>query len=232
MQSVKNQTTVPLRAGAIFIGGWEDVLDYGGAMMTIVSDQYCEIEFYTSNDKNSSSVKTIEYTASNTIVTTDVALQSRYVYVTVRNTSGSNQTLLNFSMLYKNYPAIPNTRAQNVNISSGSIGNTGFNVNNFPQGTTQLWDAATLSNTDTSAVISLNTTACKQVTFFGNTSDTVTLTVQFSNDGTTFYSSEYNVALIGATDSGFTVSSSAFYVRLIASNIATSPIVTAFANYS
>ena len=122
--------------------------------------------------------------------------------------------------------------SQTVSIGSGSIANTGFNVNNFTQGTKTMWNASTVTNTtnENSSIIILNTTPTRQITFFGNSSASAVLTVMFSNDGSTFYASQYNVTANG--NFGFTVNSSAYYVQLQASGISSSSTITCFANYS
>jgi hypothetical protein len=101
MQSTSNQTYVPLNAGSIFIGKYDDVLMYDTADYTIYSDRSCQIELYQSNDKKNYVVSTYNYTATGTSVTNEFPLKQRYIYVTIRNTSGFNQTYLQFTMIYK-----------------------------------------------------------------------------------------------------------------------------------
>ena len=100
MQSINNQTYVPLRAGAIFIGQYEDVLDYQSADYTIKASTNSQVVFYQSNDKIYYSTTNYDYTSGQS-VTQSVALNQRYFYITVRNTSNVDQTLLQFTMIYK-----------------------------------------------------------------------------------------------------------------------------------
>ena len=98
MQSTNNQTNVPLRAGAIFIGSIDNVLNYDSAYYTIDSDQNCAVQFYCTNDKKNYNIIDYAYTPS-TVVVNNILLQQRYIYVTIRNSSSTDQTYLNFTML-------------------------------------------------------------------------------------------------------------------------------------
>lgn len=101
MQSVKNQTYVPLGSGHIFLGSYDDVLNYNTAYYTIHASTNCEVIVYQSNDKTNYTESTYNYTTSGTSVTQNVLLNQRYIYITVRNSSVNDQTYLQFTMIYK-----------------------------------------------------------------------------------------------------------------------------------
>ena len=147
MQSTNNQTNVPLRAGAIFLGGWDDALNYDGAYCSITSDQNCQLDVYQSNDKRLYTVTSTNYTGASGLQTYTQFLEQRYMYITVRNSSSNNQTLLNVSLIYKNNSSIEGTvnvanfpTSQNSNVfdSAGSnILSTGNAMNVFVTNTIQ-----------------------------------------------------------------------------------------------
>ena len=103
MQSLNNQSNIPLRANAIYIGSWDDILKYQNVQITLNADTNCEITYYTSNDKVFIENQTFAYNANDNYYNS-INSTSRYVYFTVRNLQNVNQTQFNFSVLYKDYP--------------------------------------------------------------------------------------------------------------------------------
>ena len=137
MQSVNNTTNVPLRAGAIYLGSNDDVLDYDSAYYSINADQNSQLEIYQSNDKKTYTITTYNYTGGAGIVVNDILLQQRYIYVTIRNSTGTNQTVLNFTMIYKNNGVIegavsvtnfPATQPVSGTVNSNVFDSTGANI--------------------------------------------------------------------------------------------------------
>ena len=157
------------------------------------------------------------------------------------NVIGSSSGSLNCNVTTSHLPvsvsdgsnnAITSTAsALDINIKSGSIANTSFNVGNFARGTVTMWSAASVANTDTSTAGNLSAVPYNILTIYGNSTATATLTLEMSNDGTTYYQSQYNIASTGG-DFGFALECSAYYVRLIASSIVTTSTISAFANYA
>jgi hypothetical protein len=101
MQSSNNHTDVPLTAGSIFLGKYDKVLNFANAYYSIVSDQDCQVVVYQSNDRTNYSTTVYSYDHTNGYVTQTTALTQAYVYLTVRNTTGTNQDVLHVSMIYK-----------------------------------------------------------------------------------------------------------------------------------
>ena len=292
MQSTNNQTNVPLRVGSIYIGQNDDVLNYNSACYSIISDQNCQIELYQSNDKKTYSVATVNYTGGAGLVTNEVQLAQRYIYVTVRNSGTVNQTLLNFTLIYKTNGVV-NVTNTTLNVadtvaegylgtlvSSGihvtntslnvadtvaegylaTLASAGVNVTNttlncadtvaegylatlvssgvkvisFPTTNTGgvLWNGSTVSDTNTS--LSVNMTGCfKNVyTVMAISSDVSTLTVQYSPNNSTWFNTTnvLNVPFAGSLALDF--QTSAGYIRLIASGIPSTSIISAWINHT
>ena len=100
MQSIKNSTTTPLAKGGIFFGSYDDVIPYSSIVLTINSDTTNEISVYASMDKKTTT-KTIYISPANEVKTFIISPSSLpYIYITVRNNSNTNQTLLNFCAMY------------------------------------------------------------------------------------------------------------------------------------
>ena len=103
MQSLKNSSNEPLRGSAIFIGSWDDILNYQNVQVTLNADSNCEITYYTTNDKVYIESVTYPYVSGSNYFNS-INSTSRYVYFTVRNTTTTNQDTFNFSVLYKLSP--------------------------------------------------------------------------------------------------------------------------------
>ena len=116
MESFKNSSTVPLPAGGVFIGTYEDVSSYESAVITVFSTTSCEILAFQSQDKK----KTYQQgfvSQANTLTTFFISpFKFPYIYFTCRNTESQNQSILNFNVSYKNVNQQINAGGQNVNI--------------------------------------------------------------------------------------------------------------------
>jgi hypothetical protein len=203
MESTLNNTVVPLLSGRIYIGTWEKSL-YNSAVITVLADTTTELICYQSLNKVQTQTTTFQ-TQAGRYFTYNINLNLPYVYFTVRNNSATNQTLLNFSVIYKNIPD-----------------------NN--KGTLQIWnDSASTGVNGVSSPIFLNQNSAN-MTFFGNVDGGTTLTFQISNDNINYYDSQYSLTASSAQDFGFSIpASSIFYARLKSSSDVT---ITAYANYS
>jgi hypothetical protein len=80
-----------------------------------------------------------------------------------------------------------------------------------------LWATVSTGAGGFSALADLTDVAPTNLTFYGNSNLPTTFTVQFSNDGTGWYSSQYTHILTTAGDWGFSIMASPFYVRLTSS---------------
>ena len=277
MQSTNNQTYVPLRAGAIYIGKYDDVLQFDNVSYTISTDQNCQIEFYQSNDKKKYNTTTYNYSSSSNYVTNEFIILQRYIYVTIRNTTGTDQTVMSFNMIYRNatgtiskdvsvnnFPASQNVElysdgyplestlgclrvalsdsngnalsstgtALNVYDSSviSQITTTNSYLSSIASGSANsgnLWNAVSVAPSNVSASFS-NGVYGSYVCLFGTSSMGTVLTVQYSQDNSTWYNSSNTISLsVGNFSLDFVTSSS--FVRLINSGGGTSTVTL---NYS
>jgi hypothetical protein len=86
-----------------------------------------------------------------------------------------------------------------------------------PRGGQTLWATLSTGVGGFSASADLANKPVLNLTFYGNSNSATTFTVQFSNNGTTWYSSEYTHTLVAPGDWGFSITASPFYVRLTSS---------------
>lgn len=138
MQSLNNSSNVPLRGSAIYIGSWDDILKYQNVQVTLNADSDCEITYYTSNDKVYIESVVYPYVSGSNYFNS-INSTSRYVYFTVRNTTSTNQTNFNFSVLYKDSPVSSGggissdvTIVGPVNLDGSVFVGGSVDVNNFP----------------------------------------------------------------------------------------------------
>ena len=230
----------PLRA---FIGKYETVTNYLSAIITVNTDTDCELIVFQSIDKINS-VSTSYNTVANTPFTQIVLLQSPYFYITLRNTNPSvAQTFLNLETIYRPTQVVaPAGVGSNVNIVSQSAGlalnstlttinSTLTTINQTLKGkaSTTLWNAATVENADVSAVAS-TVYATRVLSIFGTSSQPATLTLQLSNDGTNFFSTQSTINVDG--NFGFSLPCAFVSFRLVASEISTTSTISAFSTYA
>lgn len=137
---------------------------------------------------------------------------------------------------------------QDVNITNASLAITGsVDVNNFPasvavtnaditniynivnsRGSGTLWAGSATGAGGVSLAINLTSKNIKNISFMGNCDASTLLTVQFSNDGTTYYDSQYSFNLSSSGDVGFNLSCCPNYLRVKSSNNVTASL---YANY-
>ena len=111
-----------------------------------------------------------------------------------------------------------------INIKAGSIANTGFNVNNFPRGETILFNNTLTGVNGPSTAVNFTAISYRQFSLYGIVDGATVISVQFSNDNVTWYTSSYTVTMAGAGTFGITVQSSAYYVRVFSSNSVTATV--------
>jgi hypothetical protein len=184
MESTLNYSVIPLQANRAFIGRWEKVL-YTTATITLLADTTCEIVAYQSLNKTQEQT-TIFETLPNQYNTFNLLLDLPYIYFSVRNNTSVDQTLLNFSVIYKNVYLPPTITRR---------------------GSSKLFDYANLTGVNgvsSSADLALSST---NISFYGKVSATTNLTIQLSNDNITYYDSQYKVSLTNASDFGFNLPS-------------------------
>ena len=253
MQSLNNQSNVSLRANGIYIGSWDDILQYQNIQINLKASTNCQITYYESNDKVLINATTYSYVGNN-IYFNSINSTSRYVYFTVRNTTTVQQTNFNFSVLYKQSPTSNSVVGSDVNIvspvdGSGYVevvdmnnnydvsGNLNVNVTNTvdtdvygllnnQRQTAQVWAGVQVAQNETSASINPASTSYCNTTLscYGSSTESAVIGVQFSNDDTTFYTTQYQYTL-SAGDFGFSIPCSASAIRLKLLSSTTSTLV-------
>lgn len=246
MESTLNYSISPLESGRAYIGRWEKIL-YPTATITLLSDTVCEIVAYQSLNKTQEQTTTFE-TIANQYNTFNLDVNLPYIYFSVRNSTANNQTLLNFSVMYKDAYIPSNDVNNNVNITNTQIpvsqnGNWNIAVNNFPttqpisgsvsitaiaKGNSTLWDLVSTGINGTSSSLNLSNATQTNITFFGMVSGATNLIVQFSLDGTSFYSSQYSYNVSTAGEIGFNIQASPYYCRLLSTNDITAKIIATY----
>lgn len=123
----------------------------------------------------------------------------------------------------------------NVYDSSGNSKLNDIYLTLNSNGSVTLWNNQAILGTppSTSAIADLSTKRVANLTFYGTSGDgTGNITVQFSNDGTTFYDSQYVYGVVIAGHFGFNVPCSPKYVRLKSNAVTTSSNCYAYLNYA
>lgn len=93
------------------------------------------------------------------------------------------------------------------------------------RGSSTLWFGSPTGSNGVSLVVNLSSKNIKNISFMGYISGDTVLTVQFSNDNTTFYDSQYSYTLSTAGDVGFNLACCPNYLRLKSSNDRTATII-------
>lgn len=255
MESVNNKTFTALQAGRAYIGTYDKVDGYSSAVLSIISDQQCLITVYQSQNRTLEYATQYTYTTTGIQFTTTISLTAPYVYFVVRNEGGDAQTYLSFTVIYKTaYPTVGGGVGSNVNIfdSTGaeiladssnlrvklqavdgtliqSGGLKTYVVNPFTPAvqrtTVESWTNQSINTGDTSSLLDVRAISSTNLSVYGTSSDAGTIGVQFSDDGTTFYSTQYLTSTVNG-DFGFSCPMSAPYARLLWTGDSTT--ITAF----
>ena len=216
MESTNNLSFTPLEAGRAYIGTYDSVAAYGSANISVFADTDCQIFMYQSQNKTITYVTT--YTSSaNTQFTQSVALTAPYVYFVVRNSTATNQTVLNFTVIYRATAPSTSSLPTNVNIVSQSAGlalnstlvsidskldaglnvsvqNSSINTVNVNGNTCVIFHDGVLPVGKANAMyFQVGSIGYKQVSLFGNVSSLaggttpLNLTIAYSQDGSACY---------------------------------------------
>ena len=248
-ESVNNRTFTPLQAGRVFIGTYDTVIPFSTAVVSCLSDTECVISAFQSQNKVQTSQQTFNVEAG-VRFTTQIQISNPYLYFTVRNSSALiNGTQLSFTVIYHETQILSPSSGGDTNIfdSTGSpiVSTSGkLQVQDVTaeaslasidaklttsRGGQVLWATPSTGAGGFSESENLTGKAVVNLTFYGNSNLATVLTVQFSNNGTTWFSSQYTYTLTSGGDWGFSIPVSPFYVRLTSSaNVACNAIL----NYS
>jgi hypothetical protein len=225
-ESKLNTSIVPLNAKGLYIGQYENIAQYSSAVISIFSDTDTTISAYQSLNKQLSNVTIFNGTSniqSNFLINPIIL---PYIYFIVRNPTTTYQSVLNFSVCYKNasYPnEVPAT--SNVNIVSQSLPNLNVLINNENNINT-----AVVANGNSSAIwfndtftpgkaniisLAVGSQGFKQISIFGNVAAACNLTIAYSQDGSTWFNSSLGqIAFTEAADFSRDWTSSAYYIGI------------------
>jgi hypothetical protein len=156
------------------------------------------------------------------------------------NISDYQNTDTSGNVIVRSY--LSDTSGNNINSTDNKLnvydlsGNTVLNdiyLTLNSNGSVTLWNNVAITSGDTSLVANLSTKRVANLTFYGTSGDgTGNITVQFSNDGNTFYDSQYVYGVVIAGHFGFNVPCSPKYVRLKSTATTTSSNCSAYLNYA
>jgi len=198
-RSTLNSTFTPLGKGNSFLGQFEQVTQYATALLTIECDQIATLIVYTSSDLKT--ISTTEYTIpASTLTVKYINLTQPYFKVVLSNNTSSDMTVTNLETIYREV----------------SVANPMIEVNLLTRQSALLWNSAMINSDSVSSSIDLTGGAYSNQSFYGSISDGVVLAVQFSPDNVNWFtsSSVYNQG--GGGTFGFSLQSSAKYLRLYA----------------
>lgn len=199
MESKLNTSNVPLNSKGLFIGGYESVSEFSSIVISIYSDTANIISCYQSLNKQLANVSVFNSVPNvqSTFVISPVILP--YVYFTVRNNTETNQTVLNFSVSYKN---------------------AAYSISSKQSAT--IWDNAVVNPNDVSSnYINASLANNQSVSIFGSSSDATTITILVSNDNLTYYDTQYTYDAKASSDFGFSLVLPFKYLKLSSSGATT-----------
>jgi len=259
LRSTRNSSNTPLGPNNIFLGEVESVLPYASALISVSVSQPSLLTIYTSNDARIFNSSAYNIDPLDGVFSLSFTLFNQYFYLTVLNESGTAQTFSRIDTIYREIfiaPA-PSSTQSNVNIfdstgdsinsTSGSLDvnlkvinsdylvgdNLKVQVQNFPS-SDRVSGVLLAPNTSfaagaTSSSLALFSTDCRTISIFGTSSVAMTIAVQFSADGTNFFTSQYSTNVATASDFGFTFDAGANHIRLKRTDAGSASLVTAFA---
>jgi hypothetical protein len=120
VKSVNNASNAPLAGGRTYIGSYDNVLPFATAVILVNSDSNTQLTIYQSPDKSRTYTEIVNITGG-TPFTKVFNITSPFLYTTLRNTTGTAQTYLNYEVLYREVAVpTPASVGSNVNIFDSS----------------------------------------------------------------------------------------------------------------
>ncbi len=240
-----------------FTGEYESNLDKRYILINGYTESSDTIYIYNALDPNEGPIKTDTYTITGPQdIRIISAIKFRFIkFKIVSSTQSARRVydiyLLNSISDYQNTDEFGNVTVRNYTCDGqgNTITSTDNKLNVYDQsgnsalndiyltlnsnGSVTLWDDVAITSGETSAIADLSTKRVANLTFYGTSGDgTGNITVQFSNDGTTFYDSQYVYGVVIAGHFGFNVPCSPKYVRLKSTAVTSSSNCSAYLNYA
>jgi stress response protein YsnF len=232
--------------GSVFVGGTVDIsgqtviVDISGQTVDIsgqtvdISGQTVDISGQTvivdiSGQTVDISGQTVDISGQTVIV--DISGQAVDISGQTVDISGQTVDISGQTVIVDISGQAVDISGQTVDISGQTVDISGQTVvvsNLSNKGATILWSNALTGVNGFSSIADLSNINQLNLTFYGSVNGATSLVVQFSNDGTNFYDSQYSYTLSGSGNWGFNINSSPLYVRLKSTNSITA---YAFVNY-
>ena len=194
-------SNTPLNAGNSYLGKYIDIKNYSSAIISILGDTETRIDIYQSIDKQNTILETFNYTDINNTTQFIMQLSMPYAYITITNTTLVNQSNLIFCCKFtenelvsadSNSVEITNPFIQVKSYSTLAVQDSNVYSLLNTRGTSQLHNGAISAGNNTS-ILNLSSKKVKNLTIYGTQdSNSNELIVMFSNDGSTFYKSQYS----------------------------------------
>lgn len=125
--SKNNYSITPLNVGGAFLGNWDSVLPYSSAIITINSDQNCQLTIFTAMNTLNPIVNQYNTTA-NVPYVLELPLNYPYIKTYLINSASNNQTFLNFEIIYREQVIqIPQSETE-TNVNLNQVGGTPFHL--------------------------------------------------------------------------------------------------------
>ena len=224
-ESKLNISNVPLNAKGLFIGAYENVAEFSSIVISIYSDTETTISCYQSLNKQLANVSVFTGVANvqSTFIISPIILP--FVYMTVRNGTTTNQTVLNFSVAYKNSAFSTAGTGADVNITNTYLPVSQYGVwevnTQLTKGSTAIWNNAVVGAGDVSINFATASENNQSVSIFGNSSDATTVSILVSNDNTNYYTTQYTYSIAENSDFGFSLVLPFKYLKLSSANATT-----------
>jgi len=225
MESKLNTSNVPLNAKGLFIGAYENVAEFSSMVISIYSDTETTISCYQSLNKQLANVSVFTGVANvqSTFIVSPIILP--FVYFTVRNGTTTNQTVLNFSVGFKNSAFSTAGTGADVNITNTYLPVSQYGVwdvnTQLTKGSTAIWDNAVVGAGDVSTNFASANQNNQSVSIFGNSSNATTVSILVSNDNTNYYTTQYAYNVLENNDFGFSLVLPFKYLKLSSSDATT-----------
>jgi len=172
---------------------WVDALNYARYGISLTADKDCSITVQFSNDRLNITYQQVFNVLAGQPFNYNDIVSSAYFRLRVDNTELTAMTEFSLSTyLLQN--------SKNANVIAAT-----------------LWDGTSTGVNGNSSIVNSNFNI-KNYTFFGNVSSATDLTIQISNDGANWYSTQYTYTSSGAGNFGFNTNLVAQYLRLQSSN--------------
>jgi hypothetical protein len=191
-----------------FTGVYETNLENKVININIYTENQDTLTIYYTNDPNGTPLITETYIINNLSCNTTITSTIKSRFVKIGITSGVTTGKRIYDVTY-----ITNENTQYVV---------------KPRGSGIFWNNATVITNELSNAINLSSSPTSNLTIYGTSSNNVTICLQFSNDGVTYYNTQYTYA-ISVNDFGFNIVAAPNYIRLITNGATT---ITAILNYS